>query len=152
ALTMLIKCEGLNEEVEWNQTAAELPRCSIPHLFELQVERTPDRTAIQSGNSYISYSELNRRANQFGRYLIGRGVRTEEIVGVFMDRCLEMVVSLLAILKTGAAYLPLDPTYPKERIGFMMADARIQAVLTTYGLERDLADTDAEVICVDRRW
>ncbi|HYG08634.1 MAG TPA: amino acid adenylation domain-containing protein, partial [Pyrinomonadaceae bacterium] len=117
--------------VEWNQTATEYPRGqSIHHLFEEQAERRPNAIALAYGDEKLTYQELNERANQVAHYLRQFGVGEETLVGVCMERCLEMVVGLLGILKAGGAYLPLDPEYPLERLAWMMEDAQIALLLT----------------------
>src|SRR5437773_8228958 len=102
--------------MEWNQTVAEYStdRC-IHEIFETVAERTPDALAVACGDDRISYRELNRRANQLAWALRERGVGPESFVGVCMARSIEMVVGLLAVLKAGGAYIPLDPTYPPDR-------------------------------------
>ena len=97
----------------------------------------------------LTYRELNRQANQLGHYLKKRGVGPEVLVGICMDRSVEMIVGLLGILKAGGAYVPLDPTYPPERLDFMLKDARARVVVTTAGLLRSLPELDAQVVCLD---
>jgi amino acid adenylation domain-containing protein len=115
---------------DWNQTAAEYPNVCIHELFEQQVERTPSATAVIYEGEQVSYIELNKRANQLASHLRGMGVGPDAVVGVLMDRSIEMVVALLAILKAGGAYVPLDPLYPAERLKFMISDAEAKVVLT----------------------
>jgi len=116
---------------QWNPSPAEYPaeRC-LPELFEAQVERTPNAIAVVFEDQRLTYAELNARANQLAQPLRALGVGPEVLVGVCLERSLEMVVSLLAILKAGGAYVPLDPTYPKARLAFMVADARIEVLIT----------------------
>ena len=99
-------------------------------LFEEQVERTPEAVAVVFEEEQVSYRELNRRANQLAHYLRELGVGPEVLVGICVERSLEMVVGLLGILKAGGAYVPLDPSYPPERLRFMMEDAQATVVLT----------------------
>ncbi len=130
----------------WNATEREYPDERCTHeLFEQQVERTPDAIALVCSDECVTYDTLNRRANQLAATLRERGISLESLVAVCMDRTPTMVMCLLAILKTGAAYLPLDPTYPAERLAFMLADARVPLVLTTTALSHilGLADTHA---------
>ncbi len=115
----------------WNGTAAPIPATSLPVLFETQVAATPDAIAVISGDTALTYSELNARANQLAHLLIGLGVGPERIVALAVPRSAEMVVGLLAVLKTGAAYLSLDPDYPPERIAFMLGDAQPVLLLTS---------------------
>ncbi|HEX8145435.1 MAG TPA: amino acid adenylation domain-containing protein [Pyrinomonadaceae bacterium] len=140
---------------EWNDTARDYPtdtQC-IHQLFEAQVERTPDAVALVCGDHEVSYLELNARANKLAHHLRKLGVGPEVLVGVLMERSVEMVVSLLAILKAGGAYLPLDPLYPQERLAFMLADAEVAVLLTQESLaERVPVGEAAVVFSVDRQW
>jgi amino acid adenylation domain-containing protein len=110
----------------------DLPRPLCLHrLFEAQAARTPDAVALVSGDEDLTYRELNERANRLARCLRRRGVGTESLVGVCLDRGAGLVVGLLAVLKAGGAYVPLDPSYPRERIAFMLDDARVEALITS---------------------
>ena len=102
----------------------------IHHLFEAQVEKTPEAIAVVFEAQELSYRELNRRANRLARYLQGLGVGPEILVGVSVERSLEMVIGLLAVLKAGGAYVPLDPELPPERRSFVMCDAGVSFLLT----------------------
>lgn len=102
----------------------------LHELIERQVEKTPEAVALTFADKHLSYLELNEQANQLAHYLRARGVGPETVVGICVERSIEMVVGLLGILKAGGAYLPLDPSYPRERIAFMMADAGIELLLT----------------------
>ena len=115
----------------WNDTERAVPQATLPELFEQQVERTPDAVAVVFEDQQLSYRELNERANRLAHYLVGRGIGPEDVVGLAVPRSLEMMVSLLGILKAGAAYLPLDPDYPAERLAFMLEDAKPACVITT---------------------
>ncbi|MET7356548.1 amino acid adenylation domain-containing protein, partial [Streptomyces mirabilis] len=117
--------------VEWNDTAVEAEASTVPRLFEAQVARTPDAVAVVFGEVEVSYADLDARANRLARLLIGRGVGPESVVGVVMDRGIDLVVVLLAVLKAGAAYLPIDPEYPLERVTFMLGDAAPAVVVTS---------------------
>ncbi|PHM54490.1 Amino acid adenylation [Xenorhabdus sp. KK7.4] len=115
----------------WNQTDAPYPQDkTLPQLFEAQAAQRPNATAIIFENQSISYGELNRRANQLAHHLIALGVRPDDRVGICLERSLNMVVGILAILKSGGAYLPLDPDYPTERLSYMLDDAAPVALLT----------------------
>ncbi|MDH6108607.1 amino acid adenylation domain-containing protein/non-ribosomal peptide synthase protein (TIGR01720 family) [Kitasatospora sp. MAP12-44] len=107
----------------WNATAIEVPATTLAELFEAQAERTPHRTAVTHGESALTYAELNARANRLARRLVAEGAAPEHFVAVTMQRSAEMIVALLAVLKSGAAYLPIDPNYPRDRRDFMLADA-----------------------------
>ncbi|MBZ4401240.1 non-ribosomal peptide synthetase, partial [Myxococcus sp. AS-1-15] len=115
---------------EWNATRTEYPRdASIPALFEAQVSRTPDAVAVAFEGERLTYAELNRRANQLAHHLCRLGIEPGSRVGLFARRSLEMVVATLGILKAGAAYVPLDPSYPDERLSFMCEDSELAALL-----------------------
>ena len=125
---------------EWNDTAAAVPPATVPALLAEQVARVPDAVAVTCGDGCLSYAELDRRASRLGRVLAARGTGPESVVAVLMERSAELVVAVLAVLKAGAAYLPVDPAYPPERIGFMLADAGPACVVTTTELARNLPD------------
>jgi len=115
----------------WNDTTVEFPEHLAAHqLFEAQVERTPDAVAVRFRDEALTYAELNARANQLAHYLVGLGVGPDVLVGISVERSLEMAVGILGILKAGGAYLPIDPTYPTDRIAYMLADSGTQIVLT----------------------
>ncbi|HJP95207.1 MAG TPA: amino acid adenylation domain-containing protein [Pyrinomonadaceae bacterium] len=136
--------------VELNKTAAAFSEDKCVHeLFEEQVARAPDAVAVRFGAKELSYRELNLRANKLARHLRTMGVRPEVLVGIFADRSLEMIVGLLAVLKAGGAYLPLDPEYPPERVAFMVEDSRAQVVLTQNSLLHHLPNIAARTICLD---
>ncbi|HEU4556950.1 MAG TPA: amino acid adenylation domain-containing protein, partial [Longimicrobium sp.] len=135
----------------WNATgAADPPEACVHELFEAQVARTPDAVAVIHERAHLTYAELNRRTNRLARHLVRLGAGPEARVGVCLERGLELVVSLLAVLKTGAAYLPLDPAYPAERLAYMLADAGA-AVLVTQEKLRTLLEAPprAAVASVD---
>jgi len=139
--------------VEWNNTRADYPNHScIHHLVESQVERTPDAVAVVFEDEQMTYRELNRRANQLAHYLRRRGVGPEGLVGICIERSLEMAVGLLGILKAGGAYVPLDPTYPAERLTFMLRDAQVPVLLTQQRLVARLPEHGAHVVCLDTDW
>jgi len=115
-------------------------RC-IHHWFEEQAQKTPHTVAVVFDYEKLTYQQLNQRANQLAHYLQRLGVKPETLVGIFMERSLEMVVALLAILKAGAAYVPIDPSYPPDRLAYMLADAQVYLLLTT----GKLLKTDSEI-------
>src|SRR6185312_1457222 len=127
---------------------------NVAQLFEAQVEQRPGAIAIVSGSEQLSYEELNQRANQLAHYLRGQGVGVEAVVGLCLERSVEMVVGLLGILKAGGAYLPLDPAYPRQRLEYLLADARVQMVLTQAGLLERLQAVAQPVRCLplDHEW
>lgn len=134
---------------QWNEAAAEAPPATLPELFEAQVLRTPDAVAVACGGTEVSYAELDARANRLARYLTGRGVGPESTVAVVMERSVDLVVAMLAVVKAGGVYVPLDPAYPSERIGFTLADAGVEWLLSSVGLRGDLASFGVPVVAVD---
>jgi len=136
--------------VEWNQTQAAFPQdACIHHLFETQARQTPDCIAVQVDQQRLTYAELNRRANQLAHYLQRRGVGPDVVVGLFLDRSLELVIGLLGILKAGGAYLPLD-ALPPEGLTQRLQAAQVSLLLTQRGAS-DLAQAD-QVICLETAW
>ncbi len=119
--------------VDWSDTGVQLPDASLPELFEAQVRRTPARTAVVCGDTALTYAELNAQANQLARYLIEAGIGAEHVVALVLPRSVEMIVAVLGVLKAGAAYLPIDPAYPDQRVRFMVADARPELLITSTG-------------------
>lgn len=113
----------------WNDTARDVPGVTLAELFEVQAARTPGALAVECGDEALSYAELDERANRLARYLVSLGAGPERLVAVAMDRSAGLVVALLAVLKSGAAYLPVDPQYPAERIGYVLGDARAVLVV-----------------------
>jgi amino acid adenylation domain-containing protein len=137
----------------WNDTAASYPQQHGLHdLFAAQASRTPDAVAVTYEDEALSYAELEAQANQLAHYLCRLGVGPETVVGICAERSLAMVVGLLGILKTGAAYLPLEPSYPAERLGYMLADAHAPVLLTQEALIDRLPAHDAQVIRLDADW
>ncbi len=128
---MLTRAEREQILAGWNDTAALVPEATLPQLFEAQAARTPDAVAVTCQDTAVTYAQLNQRANQLARLLVARGARPEAVVAILMERSVGLVTALLAILKAGAAYLPLDAKYPAERLAFMIADARPAIMVTT---------------------
>jgi amino acid adenylation domain-containing protein len=138
---------------DWNDTWTDLPADPIVHqLIEAQVRRTPDAPAVVAGNRHLTYRQLNDRANQLAHHLRKRGVGPEVLVGVCTGRSFETAVALLGVLKAGGAYLPLDQAYPKDRLEFMLEDARVSVLLTEQSLRARMPDHRAAVICLDSDW
>ncbi|MGW6577270.1 amino acid adenylation domain-containing protein, partial [Streptomyces sp. NPDC054945] len=129
---------------EWNDTTAELPDTTVGALFEAQVARTPDATALTFGDVALSYGELDARANRVARYLAHRGVGPESVVAVVFDRTVDLVVALLGVVKAGAAYLPIDPNYPADRIAYVIADSGAMCVLSGEGMRDRLESFDVD--------
>ena len=139
--------------VEWNDTRADYPRHLCVHeLFAAQVAKTPDNIAVIFEGQKLTYQELNHRANQVAHYLQSLGVEPEVLVGICVERSLEMIVGMLGILKAGGAYVPLDPTYPKERLSFMLSDSQVQVVLTQEKFVEELTASGAKLVFLDTDW
>jgi amino acid adenylation domain-containing protein len=174
-LPVLTEAERHKILAEWNDTAADFPKDKCIHqLFEKQADRVPEAIAAEFDGQEITYRELNRRANQLANYLMGVGIGPEKLVGISVERSIEMVVGLLGVLKAGGAYVPLDPAYPEERLRFVIQDADISVLLTTETLVEDrgwrMEDGDRQflrpgsgqasifdprlnkVVCLDRDW
>ena len=152
-LPLLTEAEQHQLLVEWNNTETEYPKDKCIHqLLEEQVEKTPDAIAVVFEEEQLTYGELNERANRLARYLQKLGVKPEVLVGICVERSLDMVVGLLGILKTGGAYLPLDPEYPQERLSFMLQDAQVSILLTQQQLLKRLPKHKAHVVYLDTDW
>jgi amino acid adenylation domain-containing protein len=152
-LPILTKAERHQLLVEWNDTKREYPKNKCIHeLFETQVERSPDAVAVVFEDKTLTYRELSRRANQLAHYLKQRGVGPQVLVGLCVERSLEMTVGILGILKAGGAYVPLEPRSPKERLAFMLEDAEVSILLTHKRLSEDLPRRGMQVIYLDTDW
>ncbi|BAY48984.1 peptide synthetase [Scytonema sp. HK-05] len=139
--------------VDWNDTQADYPQDQCIHeLFEAQVERSPDAIAVIFEDQQLTYRELNTKANQLAHHLQTLGVAPEVLVGICVERSLEMVIALLGILKAGGAYVPLDPAYPQERLAFMLHETSVPVLLTQARLLESLPYHQAKVICLDADW
>jgi amino acid adenylation domain-containing protein len=136
---------------EWNATDTELGKETPSRRFEIQAARAPSAVAARFEGGELTYRDLNERANRLAHYLKRHGVGPEVLVGVLVERSLEMLITVLAVLKAGGAYVPLDPTYPADRIEFMLRDARIPLIVTRAALGERLAVPEtARTICLDR--
>ncbi|WP_373534966.1 amino acid adenylation domain-containing protein [Microcoleus sp.] len=152
-LPLLTETERQQLLVEWNNTWSEYPQDKCIHqLFEEQVERTPDAVAVVFEEKQLTYRELNVKANQLAHYLQSLGLKPEVLVGICVERSLEMVIGLLGILKAGGAYVPLDPAYPKDRLAFMVEDSSVPVLLTQEKLLEKLPQNSACVVCLDSEW
>jgi amino acid adenylation domain-containing protein len=152
-LPLLTEAENDRMLREWNDTGADYSKGRCVHeLFEQRVAARPDKTALEFGTEKLTYLELNERSNQLAHHLRLGGVREESLVGILMDRSLEMVIAILGVLKAGGAYLPLDPSYPEERLAFMLEDAKVQLLLTQQHFVERLPAHSAETIFVDSQW
>ncbi len=154
-LPLLTKNEERQLLVDWNATALDTPTYRCAHeLFEARVTRQPEAVALVFEGEELSYAELDRRANRLAHHLQNLGVGPDNLIGISTDRCPEMIVGILGTLKAGGAYLPLDPTYPQERLAFMMDDADVPIVLTqAHLLDRlGLDHGGPTAICLDAEW
>jgi amino acid adenylation domain-containing protein len=151
-LPLLSEAERHQMLVEWNDTRSDFPEhTSVHQLFEQQVEQQPEAVAVAFEGAFITYRALNRRANYLARLLQRSGVGPEALVGVCMERSFEMVVALLATLKAGGSYVPLDPTYPRERLDYMIQDAHPPVLLAQQRFVDILpcADQNSRVLTLD---
>src|SRR6185312_3655027 len=152
-LPLLTKEEREQTIYGWNETQRDYgPKTTVQELFESNVASTPNAVALVCGAEQLSYGELNRRVNQLAHYLIKRGVGPDVVVGLCMERSLELVIGLLGILKAGGAYLPLDPDYPQQRLEYMLADAQVGLVLTQNRLLDQLPVHWGLTIVLDDEW
>jgi amino acid adenylation domain-containing protein len=135
--------------LKWNDTDHDIEGGAVPELFEAQVARTPQAPALAFEDTVLSYQELNARANRLAHELIALGVGPERFVAVGVSRSEQMVVALLAVMKTGAAYVPVDPGYPAERVAFILKDASVTLLLTDGSLPADAAEGDLPVLAID---
>lgn len=137
----------------WNDTAAPFTQDTCIHnLVESQALKRPNAPAVIFEGEVLTYKELNQRANQLAHYLQSLGVGPDMLVGISLPRSHEMVVGLLGVLKAGGAFVPLDPTYPRDRLAFMMADAQVSVLLTQQSLTNQLPEYDSATVCLDRDW
>jgi amino acid adenylation domain-containing protein len=139
--------------VDWNTTQADYPDTKCLHqLVEIQAQLTPEAVAVVYDGQQLTYSELDLRANQVANYLIDLGVKPQAFVGIGVERSLAMVIGLLGILKAGAAYVPIDPHYPLDRIEYMLTDAKINVLLTQQPLIQHLPTQVQQLVCLDTDW
>jgi amino acid adenylation domain-containing protein len=139
--------------VKWNNTDSDYPQDKCIHeLFEERVEKTPNAVAVVFEDKKLTYRELNNRANQLAHRLQKLGVTSEVLVGICVERSLQMMVGMLGILKAGGAYVPLDPSYPQERLADILSDSRLSVLLTTENLMEKLPTHEAKVLCLDAQW
>ncbi|WP_373530791.1 amino acid adenylation domain-containing protein [Nostoc sp.] len=160
-LSLLTEGERQELLIDWNDTKIDYPENKCFHqLFEAQVVETPDAIALNARSAYalvfgdeqLSYKELNIRSNQLAHYLQKIGVETESLVGICVERSLEMIIAILGILKAGGAYLSLDPSLPQERLNFMLEDAQVLVLLTQEKLLKHFQDFSNPIICIDEDW
>jgi amino acid adenylation domain-containing protein len=152
-LPLLTAAEQQQILIDWNDTQIDYPKNSCIHqLFEAQVKRTPTAVAVSCGSKQLTYQQLNCRANQLANRLYRMGVTADLLVGILMERSIEMIVGLLGILKAGGAYVPLDPSYPPARLSYVLADAGVGILLTQSELFSFFAAPPAQVVCLDADW
>ena len=152
-LPLLTAAERQQLLVEWNNTNSDYPQDKCVHqLFEQQVEKTPDAIAVVCDREQLTYKQLNQRANQLAHHLLSLGVRPEVLVGICVERSIEMIVGILGILKAGGAYVPLDSNYPAERLSYILADSGVEVLLTQQQLLSSLPSHTARVVCLDSDW
>jgi len=150
-LPLLTESEEQQLLVEWNQTQTSYPdHYCIHQLFEEQVVKTPDAIAVIDGEKSLTYEQLNQKANQLAYYLQNLGVKTEDLVGICIERSVLMIIGLLGILKAGAAYIPLDPNYPSERLAYMLEDSAVSVLLTQENLVDTLPNYLGTIFCLDQ--
>ena len=152
-LSLLSPAEETQLLYEWNDEPAGFDQHLFIHgMFEAQAEQNPQAIAVLSEHGQLTYDELNRRSNQLAHHLQHLGVGPEVVVGICVERSSEMLVAMLGTLKSGGAYLPLDPTYPRERLSFMVEDAQVRVLLTYEHLRELVSGHEAKVICLDSEW
>ena len=151
ALSLVSAAEGRQLLKEWNETQVDYPRELCLHqLFEAQAARTPEVTALVFEAKQLTWRELDGRANELAAHLQKMGVGPEVLVGICVERSLDMVIGLLGILKAGGAYVPLDPVYPQDRLAHMIADSKMPVLVTQQRLLANLPPHNAKVICLDQ--
>lgn len=158
----LITPQELEQIARWNRTEKTIPSVPIHRLFEEQVRRTPEALAVYYEGQTLSFTELNHRANQLARALRGAGIQPEALVGMYMERSVEMIVGLMGILKAGGGYVPLDPAYPDDRLSFILQDAQVSMILTQERLRQKLTNLHPEetqpgsktlqILILDQEW
>ncbi|WP_298917470.1 non-ribosomal peptide synthetase [uncultured Nostoc sp.] len=152
SLPLLTAAEIHQQLIEWNNTQTDYPKDKCIHqLFEEQVEKTPDAIAVVFEDQQLTYRELNQRANQLAHYLRKLNIKAEVPVAICLERSLEMAIAILAILKAGGVYVPIDPTYPSERLAWMLGDIQAPVLLTQNKLSTKLPLLSAKVVCLDQK-
>lgn len=152
-LSLLSEPERHQLLVEWNSDRVDVPKeACIHHLFEAQAAKTPDAIAAEFRGEQLTYHELNARANQLAHYLRKQGVGPEVLVGISVERSLEMLAAIFGVLKAGGGYVPLDPNYPRDRIAFMIEDAALPLVITQQHLVNEISVNNAQLLCIDSDW
>ena len=149
----LLTDDERNQLIEWNGafTSDESGERCIHDLIAAQVEARPEVTAVVTKQEQVTYQELDRRAAALARYLLAQGVRSDDRIGLCLDRSLDLVVGIVAVLKAGGAYVPLDPTYPRERLAAMVADSQARLIITRGDQAQGLSDFAERLILLDRQ-
>ncbi|MGF9909648.1 non-ribosomal peptide synthase/polyketide synthase [Brevibacillus porteri] len=149
-VSMISESELQQVLVEWNDTSVDYPtQLCIHQAFEKQVEKTPDAIALVYKKMELTYAELNKRANQLAHRLIASGVQPDKLVGICVERSFEMIIAFLGVMKAGAAYVPIDPAHPQDRIAYMIEDSQANILLTQVSLKDRLPVPSKQVICLD---
>lgn len=152
-INMLFPTEAHKLFIEWNDTKKDFNTCACLHeLIDEQAEKTPNKTAVVFENKQLSYHELKQRSNQLANYLKQWGVQQDVKVGICVERSIEMVIGLIGILKAGAAYVPMDPAFPKDRLYWMLEDTKAPVILTQNRNKELFTNHDAQIICLDSNW
>nr|NCS25718.1 amino acid adenylation domain-containing protein [Microcystis aeruginosa BS13-02] len=152
-LPLLTESERNQLLFDWNQTETDYKNDLCLHqLFEQQVKQNPQAIAVKLEDEFLTYEELNCKANQLAHYLQSLGVKSESLVGIFVERSLEMIIGILGILKAGGAYVPLDINYPQERITYLIEDTQLSIVLTQSKFLEQLPKFIPNTICLDQDW
>ncbi|MEA5516582.1 non-ribosomal peptide synthetase [Nodularia sp. UHCC 0506] len=153
SLPLLTEAEANHLLWKWNTNQVDYPQDRVIHqLFENCVKQQPNAVAVVFQEQQLTYQQLNSKANQLAHYLRSLGIGENQLVGICVERSLEMIIALLAVLKAGGAYLPLDPAYPQERLNFMLRDSQVLILLTQQKLVTSLPIEDLTVVCLDRDW
>ena len=151
-LPLLSEAERHKLLIEWNDTATDYPQGKCIHqLFEEQVKRTPDAVAVVFEDEKLTYRQLNNRANKLANYLRSKGVGPEVLVGICVERSIEMVVGLLGIIKAGGAYVPLDPAYPQERLTYILEDSQVSILVTQKHIIEQIPKIVPRIVFLDNK-
>ena len=150
-IPLLTEQESSQMLIEWNSASTKpADHRSIPQWFEAQVMRTPDAVAAVYGKERLTYAELDQRANQAANYLLQKGIAPESLIGVHLERSIDMLAAILGILKAGGAYVPLDPTYSTERLSYILEDAKAPVLITQESLAASFVEHEIDVVYMDR--